>query len=169
MFPSPNSTYDYPSFMTKGCLFCTWYHSSCAFFVYHLTVWHDTVTPRKWQFTRKKKCSYKYLLYIQFMYHKLDSDIIFFFFYVGTTTISPIANILIDLQEKTAILGALQMPMCSKIQKGAHLKNSSKGGNLRSEKNIQNSITHMSYLFLHLHYFAIFRALLMQIEILKKT
>ena len=40
----------------------------------------------------KKKCSYKYLLHIQFMYHKLDSDIIFFFFYVGTT-ISPIANI----------------------------------------------------------------------------
>ena len=36
MLPSPNSTYDYPSFMTKGCLFCTWYHSSCAFFVYHL-------------------------------------------------------------------------------------------------------------------------------------
>ena len=28
----PNSTYDYPSFMTKGCLFCRWHHSSCAFF-----------------------------------------------------------------------------------------------------------------------------------------
>ena len=42
MLPSPNSTYDYPSFMTKGCLFCTWYHSSCAFLsiTWETVAWH---------------------------------------------------------------------------------------------------------------------------------
>ena len=46
-------------------------------------LWHGTVsTPRKWQFTRKKKHSYKYTyIHIQFMYHELESDIIFFLFF----------------------------------------------------------------------------------------
>ena len=121
MLPSPNSTYDYPSFMTKGCLFCTWYHSSCAFFVYHLRdcgmallVLRENGNLLEKTSTLTSIPTYIYNLCITNL--KVTS---FFLLVLLPTTISPIANILIDLQEKSAIFGCTaDANVCVKIQKG---------------------------------------------------
>ena len=87
-------------FYDKGLSFLHMVSFIMCFFCLSLErLWHGTVsTPRKWQFTRKKKHSYKYTyIHIQFMYHELESDIIFFFLFFYLLHISPIANILIDL------------------------------------------------------------------------